>query len=89
VKNPKDWVLFPTEVVFSTSLDGNSWKNLESTKFDASSPSDKEIKTAGNNFQKTDVRYIKVAATSPKVLPEWHEYKGKPCWIFADELIVE
>ncbi len=89
VKNPSDWVLFPTEVVFSTSLDGKKWKELISTKFDASSPSKREIKTAGGNFRETEVRYIKVSAISPKILPEWHEYKGEPCWIFADELVVE
>lgn len=89
VKNPADWVLFPTEVIFSLSLDGKTWKKLKSTKFDASSPSEKEIKTAANTFPETEVRFIKATATSPKVLPKWHEYKGAPCWIFADELIVE
>jgi hexosaminidase len=89
VKNPADWVLYPTEVVFSISLDGKTWKNLESTKFDATSQSQKEIKPAGNNFRETETRYIKVMATSPKVLPEWHEFKGEPCWIFCDELVVE
>ena len=89
VKNPVDWVLFPTEVVFSISMDGKTCKNLKSTKFDASSPSEKEIKPAGNNFPETEVRYVKVAATSPKVLPKWHEFRGEPCWIFADELVVE
>ncbi len=89
VKNPSDWVLFPTGVVFSASKDGKTWKELITTKFDASSPSGREIRTAGGKFPEIEVRYIKVAATSPKVLPEWHEYKGKDCWIFADELIVE
>jgi len=89
VKNPKDWVLFPTEVIFSTSMDGNKWKKLEANKFDATSPSQKEVKSATSNFQETEVRYIKVTANSPKVLPDWHEYKGEPCWIFADELVVE
>lgn len=89
LKNPADWVLFPTEVVFSTSLDGKKWKELNSTTFDASSPSERKIKAAGGSFRETAVRFIKVLATSPKVLPDWHEYKGQPCWIFADELIVE
>jgi len=89
IKNPTDWVLYPNEVVFSTSLDGNKWKAMESIKFDATSPSQKEIKAAISNFPEAEVRYIKVTATSPKVLPEWHEYKGQLCWIFCDELAVE
>jgi len=89
VKSPAEWVLFPTEVVFSTSMDGNKWKKLDATKFDATSPSKREIKTAANNFPEMEIRYIKVTATSPIVLPDWHEYGGEPCWIFADELVVE
>ena len=89
VKKPSDWVLFPAEVVFSTSKDGKTWKILITNKFDAGSPSEREIKAAGGKFPEMEVRYIKVGATSPKALPEWHQYKGHPCWIFADELIVE
>ena len=89
VKSPSDWVLFPTEVVFSISLDGKSWKNMSAVKFEAATPGPKEIKAAAIKFAETETRYIKVAATSPKVLPAWHEYKGEPCWIFADELIAE
>jgi hexosaminidase len=89
VKSPSDWVLFPIEVVFSLSADGKSWKDLETNKFDSNSPGNKEIKAAENKFDETEVRYIRVTATSPKVLPDWHEYKGQPCWIFADELIIE
>jgi hexosaminidase len=89
VKNPADWVLFPVEVQFSYSTDGKKWQKIETTRFDAGSPSGREIKTASVSLKPTEVRFIKVVAISPKVLPEWHEYKGQPCWIFADELIVE
>jgi hexosaminidase len=89
VKSPADWVLFPSEVVFSISKDGKTWANLEPIKFDSNSPGKKELKAAESKFPETEVRFIKVSAISPKVLPEWHEYKGEPCWIFADELIVE
>lgn len=89
VKSPADWVLFPEQVQYAFSLDGKSWNNIEPIEFDASSPSKKEMKVAESKFPETEVRFIKVMATSPKKLPEWHEYKGQPCWIFADELIVE
>jgi len=89
VKSPGDWVLFPDVVQYSISVDGKTWKMLEVIKFDSSSPGKKEIKSAENKFRETEVRYIKVSATSPKILPDWHEYKGQPCWIFGDELIVE
>jgi hexosaminidase len=86
---PSDWVLLPSEVIYSTSLDGKSWTSLDSIKFDANSPGKKEIRTAETRFAETEVRFIKAFAVSPKVLPDWHEYKGQPCWIFADELVAE
>lgn len=89
VKNPDDWVLFPELVQYTFSLDGKVWQNIQPIKFDASSPSRKEEKAAESKFPETEVQFIKVIAISPKILPEWHEYKGQPCWIFADELIVE
>jgi hexosaminidase len=89
VRSPGDWVLFPEVVQYSVSADGKTWQNLEPIMFDASSPSKKEIKSAECKFSPVEVQFIKVSAISPKVLPDWHEYKGQPCWIFADELIVE
>ncbi len=89
VQNPADWVLFPSEVIFMISVDGKLWKELEPTLFEAGRDSKREVKAAGSQFPETLVRYIKVRAISPGKLPEWHEYKGQPCWIFADELVVE
>jgi len=89
VKNPSDWVLFPEEVQFAISMDGKNWQNLNPVVFGTNQPGGREVKPAISSFATTQTRYIKVSATSPKVLPDWHEYKGQPCWIFADELIVE
>jgi len=89
VKNPSDWVLFPEVVDFSVSLDGITWTSCGTMKFDASTPGKRELKAAESTFPETDIRFVKVTANSPKVLPGWHEYAGQPCWIFADELIVK
>jgi hexosaminidase len=89
IKGPSDWVLLPAEVTFLTSVDGKNWQKHEPTKFDANAPGKKEIVTVATTLAETEARYIKVITLSPKVLPDWHEYKGQPCWNFADELIVE
>ena len=34
-------------------------------------------------------RYIKVVAKQYGPLPDWHESKGQPSYIFADEITVE
>jgi len=87
--NPGAWVLFPKEVVYSFSTDGNTWNAIEPISFEARSNGGQEVKPAKAIFTPKQIRYIKVSAISNKKLPDWHEYKGEPCWIFADELIVE
>jgi len=42
--------------------------------------------TAGLN---TKARYIKLIAKQYGPLPDWHESKGSPSYIFADEITVE
>jgi hypothetical protein len=36
-----------------------------------------------------DVRSIHVTAKNIRVIPEWHRAKGKPAWLFVDEIIVK
>ena len=89
VQNPGDWVLFPKEVLFYISTDGENWKPTDLTGFNSAESKERKLASAEAGFPETEVRFIKVSAISPKVLPQWHEYKGQPCWIFADELVVE
>lgn len=89
VSDQRAWVLFPNEVTFEISSDGISWKTVGKTQFDNSKPCEKTLAKAIVNFKKAKARYIKVNALSPRVLPEWHQYKGQPNWIFFDEIIVE
>jgi hexosaminidase len=70
-------------------MDGITWTILGSLNFEVNPTDVKEIKKAQVNFPETTARYIKVSAASRKILPIWHAFKGEPCWIFADELVVE
>lgn len=87
--NPSSWVLLPATVVYSASMDGITWTTLGTLNFDINPADVKEVKEARVDIPETTARYIKVSAASRKVLPQWHAYKGEPCWIFADELVVE
>jgi hexosaminidase len=89
VSNPSDWVLFPERVDFAVSADGTNWIPASPYVFGPAASGPREVKTASCTLAGTEVRYIRVSAFSPKRLPNWHEYKGEPCWIFADELIAE
>ena len=87
--NPPAWVLLPAMVKYEASADGKTWTTLGTLNFGINESDVKEVKEARVNFPETKARYIKVSAASRKVLPTWHAFKGEPCWIFADELVVE
>lgn len=89
ITDPKAWVLFPENVEFSVSSDGNEWLTLPKVYFLNSGYTPKQTASAKVNAAGISARYIRVKATGAKKLPVWHEYKGEPCWLFFDELIVE
>lgn len=89
ITDPKAWVLFPENVQFSVSTNGNEWLALPKVFFSNDGYIPKQIASASVNAAGISARYIRVSATGAKKLPEWHEYKGEPCWLFFDELIVE
>jgi hypothetical protein len=37
---------------------------------------------------KENFRFLKVKAFNAALLPETHPAKGKPAWLFADEIVV-
>jgi len=83
------WIVFPPSVEYWASNDGVNYKLLSTvnTKIGVKEPGAKTQEyTADLN---TNARYIKVVAKQYGPLPEWHEAKGNPSYIFADEITVE
>ena len=83
------WIVFPPSVEYWVSNDGVNYKlaSTVSTKISIKEPGAKTQEyTAELN---TNTRYIKVVAKQYGALPEWHEAKGNPSYIFADEITVE
>ena len=89
LQDSRAWIVFPKYVTYQVSDDNKTWRQVSSveTKIDVK---DAEIKlqnfTANVN---TSARYIKVTAKQYGPLPDWHESKGSPSYIFADEITVE
>lgn len=74
---------------FLVSDDGINYKlaTTVDTKVDV-----KDLKVQTQDFTaglNTNTRYIKLIAKQYGPLPEWHESKGAPSYIFADEIVVE
>ena len=84
----KDWILFPTQITVSTSLNKTSgFKKVGTLKINEDNKNDlSEIKKFTVNVPETKAQYIKVVIKNPKVLPSWHEGRGNASWIFVDEI---
>jgi putative alpha-1,2-mannosidase len=89
LQDTRSWIVFPKTVEFWTSNDGKNYKlaSTVNTKVDV-----KEMEAQTQEYAApldTRTRYIKVIAKQYGSLPNWHESKGSPSYIFADEITVD
>ena len=86
---PDSWIFMPDSVIFSLSSDGKRYHSINEQRNDVSlKQKGPAIKPYSQLFPDTPARYIKVRAKNVGVCPPWHEGKGEPCWLFADEIVV-
>jgi hexosaminidase len=82
-------VFLPTEVEFSVSNDGKTFRALGALCNDV--PADrKDDLTKTFTVERTDVtaRYVRVRAANLGTLPAWHAARGRKAWLFVDEVLV-
>src|ERR1700744_5344148 len=89
LQDSRAWIVFPRTVEYWVSDDGNNYKLAATvnTKVDV-----KDLNIQTQDFTATlglKTRYIKVIAKQYGPLPYWHESKGQPSYIFADEITIE
>jgi putative alpha-1,2-mannosidase len=89
LQDSRAWIVFPKVVEYWVSDDGANYKLAASvnTKIDI-----KDLDVQTQEFKAdldTKTRYIKVVAKQYGPLPGWHESKGQPSYIFADEITIE
>lgn len=84
------YIFLPTEVSFLVSQDGTSYKEV----YRKSDPSATQEATPvgkkdhSQTLNDTRARFVKVIAKNTTI-PRWHSGKGKPSWLFVDEMMVE
>jgi hexosaminidase len=89
LQSNKSWIFFPDSVTFSLSANGKKFHSInEQLNTDPKQTEGNVIKQFSQTFPSTPVRYVRVRAKSTGVCPPWHEGKGEPCWLFADEIAV-
>jgi putative alpha-1,2-mannosidase len=89
LQDTRSWIVFPGKVEYWLSEDGENYKLAATvnTKVDV-----KDLNVQTQEFTapiNKKARYVKLIAKQYGALPEWHESKGSPSYIFADEITVE
>lgn len=89
LQNHQSWIFLPKEVIFSISDDGENFIAFSKEKLKLSKTY--EGKKIVNISKKVNVkgRYVRVIAKNIKECPNWHRGKGKPAWLFADEISID
>ena len=83
--------IFPIKSIkVEGSNDGKYFENIAETKFpDADKSDPRGAKAFGCEFPEgTSYKYYKFTVANLTKLPQWHPAKGKPAWIFVDELFL-
>jgi hexosaminidase len=89
LQNNKSWIFFPDSVTFSLSANGKKFHSInEQLNQDPKKTETSVIKQFSQTFPGTPARYVRVRAKNTGICPPWHEGKGEPCWLFADEIAV-
>jgi hexosaminidase len=83
------WILLPKEVVIEVSADSKKYRKLSVISYPYASYSNRKIVRYSAAAGKESFRFLKVKAVNAAVLPETHPAKGKPAWLFADEIVVQ
>lgn len=76
-------------LTIEVSDDGKSFTKVVSTEYPAMKENDRNgIYEHNLSFAPVKTRYVRVIAPSEKSLPNWHGGKGKPAFLFVDEITV-
>jgi len=82
------WILLPREVRVSVSGDGENWREAGAVFHEVPDrKQDKLIHEFALDLDGSAVRFVRIHGVSPGVCPDWHPGRGKPCWLFLDEIV--
>ncbi len=87
--NTGPWIFPPESLELWGGDDKNDLKLLFATKPSQPKKGDRaKIDLVEVSFKPTSVTYLKIKARPVKKLPSWHKEKGKPAWLFVDEVLL-
>lgn len=84
------WIFDARNIEVSVSADGRSFTKVASKSLPAlEEQTPDNIYTYELTFPQTTTRYVKLTATSEHNIPKWHGGKGKPAFLFVDEISIK
>jgi len=87
MSSPGPWIFFPKALKVSTSMDGKKFQLAGQEKYKIEQQDNFRLKKYFDvNFDKREVRYVKVEVTAHGKLPKWHPSAGEDSWLFIDEV---
>ncbi|MDF1867417.1 MAG: exo-alpha-sialidase [Saprospiraceae bacterium] len=84
------WI-FPTSGVdVYISNDGKEFSKIYTANYPApKGPTQKELLFLDHKFEMQRSKFIKIVVKNFGSIPEWHDGKGTPAWLFVDEILVK
>jgi hypothetical protein len=84
------WIFFPLKMRVETSLDGQQFSSAGETTGTVP-PEEKGVvlRDFSVNLNGRKARYIRVVGQARGQCPDTHKGAGNPCWVFADEILIE
>ncbi len=89
LQDSRSWILLPEKVKVFVSMNGKDFNEVETQSHHIPKREEKPLVKRFAFEIDEKVRFIKVVATSPGKLPEWHLGAGGKSWIFVDEIEIE
>lgn len=90
IQNHGLWVFYPKAIEVELSGDGKSFQPVAKTSYASPQKKDKgTTKLMEVSFPPAQAGYVKIILRNLGKNPSWHPQRGKPSWIFCDEMMVE
>jgi len=90
IQNHGLWVFYPKSIEVELSADGQTFQPVAKNNYGSPQRADKgTTKLIEVAFPPAQAKYVKVILRNQGKNPSWHPQRGKPSWIFCDEMMVE
>ena len=84
-----DWIFDAEEVIVEVSDDNENFETIVSEKgLNTKNEHWEEVVDHNYTFDATTARYFKVTIKTLQEMPEWHAGKGRPAYVFVDEIVL-